>query len=238
VQAKIGELKHFVQTTEIDGFGDVLLEKLYTSGLVTDASEFYELKANELLDLERMGETLANKLVANVEAKRELPLDVFLRSLGIREVGKHTSTILAERYGTLDTVMKVTKDELSAIHTIGDVIAEEVVEGLKAKMHLIEKMLRHVKIPPFKRRVVKGGALSGKSVLFTGTLTSMVRSDASKLAEAHGATIASGVSKVLDYLIVGDGGGAGSKLDKAKKLQAAGERVQILTESEFKKMVE
>lgn len=236
VQAKVGELKHFVQTVEIDGFGDVLLEKLYEGGLVTDVSEFYELRAEDLLALERMGDVLADKLVRNVAAKCELPLDVFLRSLGIRELGRHSSQILAREFGTLESVRKVERDRLSAIHTIGDVIADEVVQGLRSKTKLIDKLLKHINVLPYEKKKAEGGMLSGKSFLFTGTLLAMPRSEAEKLVEERGGSIASGVTKSLDYLVVGDGGGAGSKLDKAKKLAEQGGKVNILTEGEFLKI--
>ncbi len=237
VQTKVGELKHFVSVVEIDGLGDVLLEKLYAEGLVTDASEFYELAAANLSTLERMGDTLATKLIRNIQSRRELPLDVFLRSLGIREVGRHTSQILAREFGTLEHVLTVTQEQLSSIHTIGDVIATEVVGGLKAKSKLIDKLLKFVKVQKGEPKNEASGPFKGMSFLFTGSMLTMVRSDAEKLVEEKGGTIASGVSKTLDYIVVGDGGGAGSKLDKAKKLQSKGEKVKIVNEKEFLKLV-
>lgn len=236
VQAKVGELKHFVQTVEIDGLGDILLEKLYSEGLVTDPSEFYELRADQLLQLERMGDVLADKLVRNIASKRELPLDVFLRSLGIRELGKHSSQILAREFGTLEHVRRVKRESLSAIHTIGDIIAGEVVDGLKNKKRLIDKLLKHIRVLQAEKKPA-GGPLEGKLFLFTGALISMSRDEAQKIVEAKGGGAAAGVVKNLDYLVVGAGGGAGSKLDKVKKMQAKGGRVKILTEAEFLKMV-
>jgi len=237
VGAKIGELKHFVQTTEIDGLGDVLLEKLYAEGLVTDVSEFYELRADDLMKLERMGETLATKIVRNIEAKREMTLEVFLRSLGIRELGRHAAKLLADNYGALDKIIAASQEELAAIHSFGDVIAFEVTDGLKKHKHLIDKLLEQVKILPHKKVEKGSGVLQGASFLFTGTMLAMERSAAQKLVEEKGGVIASGVSKTLDYLVVGDGGGAGSKLDKAKKLGQSGAPVKILTEGEFLKML-
>ena len=237
VQAKIGELKHFVQTIEIDNFGDVLLEKLYEGGLVTDPSEFYELTVDDLIPMERMGEVLSTKLVRNVQDKRKLPLDVFLCSLGIREFGKHVSQILAREFGTLERVLKVTREELSNIHSIGDIIAGEVVEGLKAKRPLIDKLLKYVTVQNADVRKNPTGPLSGKSFLFTGSMIAMVRGDAEKEVESKGGSIASGVTKTLDYLVVGDGGGAGSKLDKAKKLIEAGAKLKIISEEEFLKFL-
>ncbi len=237
VGAKIGALKHFVQTVEIDGLGDVLLEKLYAEGLVTDVSEFFELRADDLMKLDRMGETLATKIVRNIEARRELTLEVFLRSLGIRELGRHAAKLLADNYGSLEKVLAATREELAAIHTFGDVIAFEVTDGLKKHKHLIDKLLKQVKILPHKKVEKGSGPLKGASFLFTGSMIAMERSAAQKLVEEKGGVIASGVSKTLDYLVVGDGGGAGSKLDKAKKLAASGSSVKILTEGEFLKMI-
>lgn len=236
VKSKIGELEHFVKTIECDGFGVKLIEQLYENSLVTDPSEFYTLTKDQLLRLERMGDTLAAKLLKNIAERRELDLDVFLRSLGIRELGKHAAKILAEEFGTLDRVLKVTEEELSAIHTIGDVIAKEVVEGLKAKRPLIDKLRKHVKVKGTATRR-RGGSLSGKSFLFTGTMLAMERKKAQHMVEEEGGNAAQGVTKDLDYLVVGDGGGAGSKLDKAKKLQKKGGKVEIISESKFLNMV-
>jgi DNA ligase (NAD+) len=166
-----------------------------------------------------------------------LPLDVFLCSLGIREFGKHVSQILAREFGTLERVLKVTREELSNIHSIGDIIAGEVVEGLKAKRPLIDKLLKYVTVQNADVRKNPTGPLSGKSFLFTGSMIAMVRGDAEKEVESKGGSIASGVTKTLDYLVVGDGGGAGSKLDKAKKLIEAGAKLKIISEEEFLKFL-
>ncbi|HSA59550.1 MAG TPA: NAD-dependent DNA ligase LigA [bacterium] len=236
--AKMQELEHFIKVIEVDGFGEKLIEKLYDNGFVLDPADFYTLKKEDLLELERMGEVLATKLIGNVQDKRELTLDVFLRSLGIRELAKHASKLLARNYGTLEKLQEVSEEELSAIHTIGPIIAKEVVEGLKKKKPLINKLLKHVRvglrsIAPLQ----KTGPLSGKKFLFTGSLIAMERGEAEKLVEAKGGEIASGVTQDLDYLVVGDGGGAGSKLDKAKKLQTKGGKVAILSETNWKKLV-
>jgi len=234
VASKVRELIHFIQTIECDGFGDKLVAQLYENGLVTDASEFYTLTKEDLLGLERMGDTLAEKLLRNIDSRRELDLDVFLRSLGIRELGKHVAKILAS-YGSLDYVLKLKEEELAGIHTIGEVIANYVVEGLKEKRPLIDKLKKRVTVR--KGAEKKKGVLSEKSFLFTGTLISMNRKDAQKMVEREGGESAQSVTKDLDYLVIGDGGGAGSKLEKAKKLQEKGGKVQVISEREFLKMV-
>lgn len=235
VRSKVGELEHFVKAVGIDGFGEKLVAQLYENGVVTDPSEFYDLTVDELLRMERMGETLAAKLVRNIDEHRRMPLDVFLQSLGIRELGKHAAKILAG-FGTLEAVMSKDEEELSAIKTIGPIIAHEVVAGFEAKKELIAKLLKHVHVEA--GAPVHEGALSGKSFLFTGKLLAMERGEAQKLVEENGGTASLSVNKDLDYLVVGDGGGAGSKLAKAKKLEAKGGKVKVIGEKEFLKMVE
>lgn len=234
VRSKIGELEHFVKVVGIDGFGEKLLAQLYENGVVTDPSEFYDLTTEDLLQMERMGETLVSKLISNIEAHRKIPLDVFLRSLGIRELGQHAAKILAS-LGPLDKIRVLQIDELSEIHTIGPVIAKEVVEGLNARSNFIDKLLKNVEIE--KPATLGGGALAGKSFLFTGALVAMERSEAQRIVESRGGVAAQSVTKDLDYLVVGDGGGAGSKLEKARRLSSSGGRVKIIGEKEFLKLV-
>ncbi len=239
--AKIQELEHFMKVIECDGFGEKLIEKLYDNGFVLDPAEFYTLTKDNLLELERMGDVLATKLIGNIQAKRKLPLDLFLRSLGIRELAKHTAKILAQNFGTLEKVRSVSEEALSAIHTVGPVIAREVVEGLRKKSGLIEKLLKQVAVEAAP--VTSGaeresaGPLQGKKFVFTGTLVSMERAKAQKLVEAQGGESQDSVTQDTDYLVIGDGGGAGSKLEKAKKIQSKGGKVKIMTESEWGTLV-
>jgi DNA ligase (NAD+) len=236
LRSKIGELAHFVKVVGIDGFGDKLLAQLYDSGVVTDPAELYELTMDELLGMERMGDVLASKLLSNIEGRKRIPLSLFLQSLGIRELGKHAAKILAG-FGSLDRVMALGEDELAKIPTIGSIIAHEVVDGLRVKRPLIQKLLKHVRVEGAPAKAAKKGPLGGKSFLFTGKLLSMERSEAQELVEDKGGEAAQSVSKDLDYLVVGDGGGAGSKLPKAKALQAKGGKVKIVSEKEFLKIV-
>jgi DNA ligase (NAD+) len=236
VRSKVGELEHFVKTIGIDGFGEKLIQRLYEEGLVTDPSEFFELTKDELMRLDRMGDVLAEKLLANIRARSAVALSLFLQSLGIRELGRHAASIL-EQFETIKKVMSLKEEDLSSIKTIGDVIAHEVVEGLARKRPLIERLLRHMKIEaPRKKRSQWPHA--GKSFLFTGSLVSMERGKAQGLVEEMGGIVAQSVTKDLDFLVVGDGGGAGSKLDKAKRLQGGGGRVKIISEKEFLSYVE
>ncbi|MBI2346206.1 MAG: DNA ligase (NAD(+)) LigA, partial [Deltaproteobacteria bacterium] len=237
VQAKLGELKHFMQVIECEGFGDKLLEQLVAAGLVDDPADFYTLQVKDLLQLERMGSALATKLTRHVAEKREIPLDLFLRALGIRELAKRTSQILAG-FGTLSRVMACTEEELASIHGVGPVIAREVVAGLRANEPLIKRLLKHVRVTSIQHAQKKErGPFSGRHVLFTGTLLAMERKTAQQLVEKEGGIAASGVSKSLDYLVIGDGGGTGSKLAKARELVVTGAELKIIGEKEFLKLL-
>ncbi|MFO1520426.1 MAG: NAD-dependent DNA ligase LigA [bacterium] len=237
--AKMSELEHFLKTVEIDGFGGVLIEKLHDSGLVEDPADFYTLTKEDLLSFERMGEILATKLIGNIQGKREMPLEVFLQSLGIRELARHSSKILVKEFGSLKKIFEATEEELSAIHTIGPVIAREVNDGLRKKRPLIDKLLKYVKVS--ESPVEKKGPLTGKSFLFTGKLAAMERSEAEKLVEKDGGEVASGVTKDLNYLVIGSEGyknrEKGNKWVKAEKLIEKGAALRVISEEEFLKMV-
>lgn len=239
-QSKMQEFEHFMKVIECDGFGGKLIEKLYDNGFVQDPADFFDLKLKDLLELERMGETLAKKLIGNIQAKREIALDVFLRSLGIRELAKHSSKILVKEFGNLENIRAATEEQLAAIHTLGPVIAREVVEGLKKNRKLISKLLKRVRLVEGQAPVK--GKLSGQSFLFTGTLASMDRKEAEKKVEEGGGEIASGVSKDLTYLVIGSEGyknrDKGNKWIKAEKLVAKGSALQIISEEDFLKMIQ
>lgn len=234
LRTKLGELSHFVKTIDCDGFGEKILEQLYLNELVVDAADLYALTVEELLPLERMGDTLAEKLVRNIQARRELPLTTFLQALGIPELAHHTAMILA-KLGSLDKILKVTEEELTAMHSIGPAISKSVVAGLREKHDLIRRLLKPITITAAPR--AESNKLGGKTFLFTGTMVAMERRQAQSMVEKNGGVIVSGVSKTLDYLVVGDGGGAGSKLPKAEKLVKDGASLQIITELQFLEMV-
>ncbi|MBI4237894.1 MAG: NAD-dependent DNA ligase LigA [Deltaproteobacteria bacterium] len=235
-QAVVGALKHFLEAIDCDGFGPKVLQQLVEQGLAADPADLFALTAGDLLSLERMGEVLAHKLVAHLHARRELPLDVLLRSLGIPDLARQTARILAS-FGTLSHVLALTEDVLAAQHGIGPIIATAIVQGLKARRPLIDKLQRHVTIVAAASAELTG-PLSGRTVLFTGSLQAMARNAAHQLVESRGGRIASGVSTTLDYLVVGSAGGAGSKLKKAHALVEQGAPLTILTEEAFFRLVQ
>lgn len=235
--ARIGQLAYFCKVVDIQGFGEKLLAEGYEKGFLRSPVDLYRLDRQRLLSLERVGEKLATKLLGQVEAHRRLPLATFLRALGIDELGKHVSKILEERYQTLERVRAVSREELAAIHTIGEVIADKVVAGLATSSQQIDGLLRFVELEEVTEHGEKAaaGPLAGVSVVFTGKLLAMDRKAAQKLVREAGGETPSSVTKTLRVLVVGDGkeGAKSSKELKGEKLVQQGADLEIITESEF-----
>jgi DNA ligase (NAD+) len=224
---RVRQLEHYTKTIELKGMGTKILEQLFEAEL---------------------GTKLAEKLIDQIDASRQLPAETFLCALGIDELGKHVSKILATRYQSIDEIFALTEEELASIHTIGTSIAQKVTQGLSARKEEIEALLTHITLS-FGGQAGAGagasgsGALAGKKVLFTGTLNAMPRNDAIKLVEAQGGTCPSSVSKDLDLLVIGDedlekyeGGWRSSKLKKAEQLIGQGAALRIIGETEFLKI--
>lgn len=238
--AVIGRISHFVSVCEIEGFGAKSLRDAYDKGLLRAPVDLFKLTKESLLTLERTGEKTADNLLAQIDARRTLPLAAFLRSLGLHELGRKVSELLAEDYRTLERVRTVTVDELAAIHSIGDVIAETVVAGLKGASDAIDELLDYVTIAAPVHVEDDARPLAGRSFVFTGGLDAMKRSEAQKRVRALGAATPSGVSKTLDYLVCGveKSGRKSSKQSKAEKLIADGAELTVLDEEGFLTVLE
>ncbi len=237
---RLGELRHFVDTLEIEGFGDKMIEQLYDNGFVEDIPDFFTLTQDDLLSLERVGEILAAKLIGQIGSHRKIPLPLFLRSLGIPELAKHGSQVLVKNFRTLERIRNLGEAELAEIHTIGPVIARETVKGLKSRAKTIDKLLKLVTID--EKMAAKTGKLSGKSFLFTGKMGAMERGEAEKKVAEMGGEIAPSVNRDLDYLVIGSEGyqnrDQGNKWIKAESLIQKGAGIKIIPEEDDLKMLE
>ncbi|MCK6571625.1 NAD-dependent DNA ligase LigA [Myxococcota bacterium] len=233
--AIVGVLSHYANAVGIEGFGDIWLQTLVDAGLLTQPADFYRLRPEDLITFDRMGETLAAKLVENCATHQtDLPLAVFLAALGVPGLGRTASQTLARHFRSLERVRAATPAELLGLPKFAELSAEKIAAGLAAQAHTIDALLAAgvtvaTEPEPAATDAAGGpGPFTGKSFLFTGTLAAMTREAAQARVEALGGKAASGVSKALSYLVVGSEGKAGSKLQKA---QEAG--VTVLTEAEF-----
>ena len=215
----------------IDGIGPAVVAALMDNKIVQSTPELFTLKAEDLLELERFANVSANKLVDEIQSKKEISLDKFLVGLGIRHVGDETARLLAQEFGTLDCIIAASADELVGVEGIGEVVGQSIADYFADDHHLelIEQFRNNgVSILPVEPRAK--GALSGKSFVLTGTLALISREEAKEKIRALGGDPSESVSKKTSYLVVGEN--PGSKFDKAKKLG-----VSVLTEKEFLVMI-
>ncbi|MEE2756266.1 MAG: NAD-dependent DNA ligase LigA [Myxococcota bacterium] len=229
----VGVLSHFAKVAGIEGFGQVWLETFVASGILMSPSDFYRIGRDDLIQFDRMGETLADKLIAQIEASKSISLSVFLHALGIPDLGKTASETLADQFKNLDKIRTASPQDLETIPGFGQLLAERIPNGLIEHGPLIDELVTFIDIQTVETAEQTEGPLTGQSFLFTGTLTKMTRSEAQSRVSELGGKAASGVSKALTYLVIGDAGRAGGKLAKAEKLG-----VRILTESEFMDLID
>lgn len=242
--SRLKELEHFATVMEIKGFGPKILETLYEAELVTAPVDFFAITPEDLMSLERVGRKLAEKLVEKIRERRKPRAEVFLRALGIDELGNHVSKILAQRYDSIEAILNIKEEELASIHTIGDIIAQKVCSGLEHRREDILELAEILEIQ-FIKEEPKDGELRGKKFLFTGAMESMSRKDAQKKVQALGGETPSGVIKDLDYLVIGDadlekfkGGWRTNKLEKAEAYNREGGDIKIIGETEFLSLID
>ncbi|MDX1675102.1 MAG: NAD-dependent DNA ligase LigA [Longimicrobiales bacterium] len=226
---------HFVSQSAMDirGLGERTVRQLLDEGRVADFADLYTLAEDDLLDLEGFGETSARNLLDSIEASKDRPLSRLLVALGIRHVGGHAAGIIARRYETMDALMDADRDELAAIHGIGETTAAALATYLREPRNrrLIERLAEAgVNMEePVER--VGSQVFDGLTFVITGSLPEMSRKDATSFIEGRGGRVTGSVSGRTDYLVVGED--PGSKLDKAKELG-----VQILDEAELRELSE
>ena len=240
VQARLGELEHFAKVVDLQGFGPKVIAAAVDAELLSTPADYYRLRAEDLQELERLGEKSAQNLIDQIDGHRELPLAVFLQALGIEHLGKQNALLLAGEFRTLERIRGLVRDDLMAVRGIKDAIADAIVAGLAARAELIDALLQHVTVLAGEAAPApaEDGALAGKSFVFTGTLEAFTREVAQDRVKALGGEVPSGVTKALTYLVVGAGRGAkSSKQKKAEELIAAGAPLTILSEDEFLKLV-
>ena len=215
-------LKHFVSkgAMDIDGLGEQWCLILIDRGLVRDVADLYYLERDQLLELERMGEKLADKIMRNIHASKERPLPRLLFALGILHVGSEVAELLAQRYSSLAELAQASQEDLTEIPGIGPKIAESVAAYFRVS---------------YNQRVIKrlGGAgvklshkiqitdpqaspYHGLTFVVTGTLSSLTRREAESRIKELGGGITSSVTRKTAYLVAGES--PGSKLDAARRL--------------------
>jgi DNA ligase (NAD+) len=220
---------------DIETFSSKTAEQLYDELGVRDPADLFELTLEALLKLERFGTKKAQNLLDAIERCKTRDLPSFLFALGIPNTGKTTTRELALHFGGLEPLMAATKEELTAIPDVGEIVADSIVGFFRDEVNRrsIARMLEAGVAPTMEQpaQAPADSVFNGKTVVLTGTLPSMSRDEAKRLLEAAGAKVTGSVSKKTDYVIAG--ADAGSKLTKARELGVT----VIDDEAEFLRLV-
>ncbi|HUQ19808.1 MAG TPA: NAD-dependent DNA ligase LigA [Gemmatimonadaceae bacterium] len=223
-------LVHFASRVAMDirGLSYSRIEQLINEGLVRDAADLYTLQRDDLLKLEGYAEKGTDALLGALEESKKQPLSRLLHALGIRHVGSIAGQILARHFGNMDALAAASKEQIMAVRGVGEIIAVGVESYFRdpAARKLIEKLRSAGVNFTEPRPASSGGALNGKTVVITGTLPTLSRTQATEMVEQAGGRVTNSVSKATSFLVAGDD--AGSKLEKARTLG-----VEIIDEAEL-----
>lgn len=224
-------MQHFVNIFEIYTVGPKILDRLKDEGLISDAGDLFTLEESDLAGLERFGAKSAENIVSSISLHKKVPLWRFIYALGILHVGEQTAQDIANHFGTLEKIMRASRDEINTIENIGPVVSNSVYDFFKQKENtaFISKLVDNgVKIEKVTKNT--SGKFTGQTFVLTGTLSSMSRDEAKAKITREGGKISSSVSKNTSYVVAGDE--PGSKYTDAQKLG-----VKILSEKEFLKIL-
>jgi DNA ligase (NAD+) len=241
-------LKHFVSRLafDIEGLGEEKIELFFDDGLLRTPAEIFTLQARDahsnapLKFRKGFGAKSVDKLFAAIDARRQIGLERFLYALGMRYIGEQTAKDLAKAYGSLPEFRQAVaaavaggKDseayaDIDNIEGIGETVVDALIDFFSEphNVEAVDALLAQIEVQPFERIAVVSSPVTGKTVVFTGTLVRLSRNEAKAQAERLGAKVAGSVSKKTDYVVAG--ADAGSKLTKAQELG-----VNVLTEDEW-----
>jgi DNA ligase (NAD+) len=229
-------LRHFAgrRAMDIDGLGSKIIDQLVELERVKTPADLYSLGADDLAELERMGEKSAAKLVAAIGHSKNTTFARFLYGLGIRDVGEATALALANHFGSIEALEGASEESIQEVPDIGPVVAAHVhtffqqTHNREVIAQLRERGVHWPEQPP---RAATEGPFTGKTFVLTGTLASMTRDEAGDHIIAKGGKVSGSVSKKTSYVVAG--AEAGSKLKKAQDLG-----VEVLGEDEFLRLLQ
>ncbi len=232
----VGRIIHFIRrkAMNIDGLGDETIELLYTNGLLSNVADIYDLKAEQLVALPRLGEKSAENILQSIKVSKSVEFERLLFALGIRFVGETTAKYLARYFGGLEPLKSATREQLLEVEEVGDKIADSIIDYFadEENISILHRLEAAGLCLTRSDETQLSDSLSGKNFVVSGKFTIFGRDELKLLIEQHGGKVLSAVSANVDYLVAGDKMGP-AKLSKAEKLGIA-----IISEEQFQKMIE
>jgi DNA ligase (NAD+) len=216
-------VKHFVSkgAMDIDGLGEKQAMRFLQEGLIEDVADIYDLREEQLSELDGFGDVSAHNLLAAIDSSRLRPFKRVLYALGLPGVGYVTAEALANHFGSIDELHTADPEQIEEVEGVGPIMAVQIAESLadEPTWALVEKLKSkglRLEQDPSERRTT-GGPLEGKTLVLTGTLPELTREEAGALIKAAGGKVVNSVSKKTDYVVAGEN--PGSKLAKAEKYE-------------------
>ncbi|MCR8969510.1 NAD-dependent DNA ligase LigA [Facklamia sp. 7083-14-GEN3] len=220
---RLAQITHFVSrlAMNIDGLGEKIVEQLLDHHLIENPADLYYLKQEDLLKLDKIKEKSANNLIRAINESKDRGLDRLLFALGIRHVGAKASRLIAEEFGTIETVMTAEAEQVSQIDGIGEIISQSLVHYFQqeSSLQLIDCFQKIGVKTDFQTTAIgnqQSNEFKGKTIVLTGSMDAYTRNEAKQILQNLGANVTGSVSKKTDILIAG--ADAGSKLAKAQSL--------------------
>ena len=231
----LGRIVHFIRrkAMNIESLGEETVELLFTNQLVSNIADLYDIRANQIAQLPRLGEKSADNIIQSIDNSRQVPFHRVLFALGIRFVGETTAKYLAEHFRSLDAIQSATREQLTEAEEVGEKIADAIIEYFadERNQQIIERLRNAGLQFEAEKRAKASDALAGLTFVISGSFANHSRDELKALIEANGGKNLAAVSANTSYLLAGDKIGP-AKLQKANKLG-----IKIISEDEFIAMI-
>jgi DNA ligase (NAD+) len=217
---------------DIEGLGEKTITTFVQKGLITDLASIYKLSPDTIAPLDGFGDLSAKNLIGAIEDSRKPELHRFLYGLGIPNVGEKTAADISRHFGSFASIRRATGEQLLEVQGVGPIVAQSIVDFFASPSvnAELDRLLTEVSPRTMEIQHPSRAELTGKTVVFTGTLERFPRSEAQRRVEAVGGKTSSSISSKTDFLVHGPG--AGSKLAKARSLG-----IRLLDEKEFLELI-
>jgi DNA ligase (NAD+) len=231
-----GRLEHFIsrKAMDIDGLGEETIDLLFSKNLIRNFSDLYDLRNEQLVPLERLGEKSASNILKSIKKSVDTPYQRVLFALGIKHVGETVAKTISGRFRTIDELINATPDQLTSVHEIGPKIAASIITYFSddENLQIIERLRSNgVKFFADKETSLAGNILNGKTIVISGIFQKHSRDEYKEIIEKNGGKNSTSVSGNTSFILAGENMGQ-SKKEKAEEL-----KVPLMSETDFLKEI-